>query len=210
MDVLFVNIPFIRHDESGQILTGPTAGSRWPWAAPGITDYAPYPFFMGYAANYLRMHGIDAELYDAVAEKHWDYAAVKETIAKYRPEVLFLETSTPLVQITIEFAKWAKESFGSRNVLVGPHVQAYAQELIREGFVDHCVVGEYEVPALDIALRREKGKPIYTFEHLDDINEVDGENFVPFRRLDVLHNYRDPSMNTPRPQLTVSTSRGCP
>src|SRR5262249_2675646 len=35
-------------------------------------------------------------------------------------------------------------------------------------------------------------------------------NFVPFRRLDVLHNYRDPSMNTPRPQLTVSTSRGCP
>src|SRR5262249_23971759 len=95
-------------------------------------------------------------------------------------------------------------------VLVGPHVQAYAEELIQQEFVDHCVVGEYEVPALDIALRCENGKPIYRFEHLDDINEVNGQNFVPFMRLDVLHNYRDPSMNTPRPQLTVSTSRGCP
>src|SRR5262249_27063102 len=103
-----------------------------------------------------------------------------------------------------------KQSFGSRIVLVGPHVQAYAQELINEDCVDHCVIGEYEVPALDITMRRGKAKPIYKFDHLEDINEVNGCNFVPFRRLDVLHNYWEPTMNTPKVQLTVSTSRGCP
>src|SRR5262249_51577922 len=157
---LFVNIPFIRYDGNGKICTGPNAGSRWPWAAPGVTVYAPFPFFMGYAAAYLQLHGVDTQIYDAVAEKHWDYALVRQTIAKYEPEVLFLETSTPLVRITMDFAKWAKERFGSRVVLVGPHLQTYAQELINEAFVDHCVIGEYELPALDIVMRRENAKPV--------------------------------------------------
>ena len=135
MTVLFANIPFIKQDENG-ICTGPNAGSRWPWTAPGITDYGPFPFFMAYAVRYLQLNGVDAKFYDGVAERHWDYNLVRKTISEYRPEILFLETSTPLVRTIGEFAAWAKESFGSRIVLVGPHVQAYAQELIKEPFVD--------------------------------------------------------------------------
>jgi radical SAM superfamily enzyme YgiQ (UPF0313 family) len=210
MKALFLNIPFVKRDEKGNIFTGPNAGSRWPWTAPGITVYAPFPFFMAYAVSYLRESGIDATFYDAVAEKHWDDDLIKQNVSRRRPEVLFIEVSTPLARKASQFAQWAKTDLGSRVVMVGPHVQAYANDLSKDPFVDHCVVGEYELPALDIVLRGAHAKPIYSFDHLQDINQINGRNFVPYRDFDVLHNYWEPTMNTPRPQLTVSTSRGCP
>ena len=210
MRALFANVPFIKRDESGQIRTGPNAGSRWPWTLPGITEYACFPFFMAYAVQYLRLHGVDAGFYDAVALHHWDHEVVKQTIARCKPEILFLETSTPMYRTIREFATWAKERLGARIVLTGPHVQAFAADLMKEAFVDHCVIGEYEAAALEIASDPTRAKRLYTFDLLSDINLVRGENFVPFRPLDYLFNYWDPSMNTRRPQLAVSTSRGCP
>src|SRR5262249_5420122 len=173
-------------------------------------EYAPFPFFMAYAASYLRLNGVDATLYDAVAEKHWDYEQVKETVSGLSPECLFIEVSTPLVRKVLDFAQWARKDLNSRIVLVGPHVHSYANDLLANSFVDHCIVGEYEIPALDIVTKGSEAKRLYRFEHLEDINTVNGQNFLPFRDFDVLHNYWDPSMNTPRPQLTISTSRGCP
>ncbi|MFB2981695.1 B12-binding domain-containing radical SAM protein [Microseira sp. BLCC-F43] len=210
MKVLFANIPFIKYDNQGKIYTGPNAGSRWPWTLPGIHGYACFPFFMGYAVSYLIEHGVDAKFYDAVALHHWDYELVKQNIAKFKPDVLFLETSTPLYRKVEEFAIWAKEKFSSRIVLVGPHVQAYVRDLIQKPFVDHCVIGEYEKPALDIVSKLDKAKQIYTYEHVEDINFLNGKNFLPFRPFEYLYNYWEPTMNTPRPQLAVSTSRGCP
>ena len=210
MNVLFANLPFIKYDERGRIHTGPNAGSRWPWTLPGITDYACFPFFMAYAVQYHLKHGIDASFYDAVALRHWNYDTVREAIAAYRPQVLVLETSTPMFRTVREFAVWAKESLGSRIVLVGPHVQAFAEEPAKEPFVDHCVVGEYEKGTLDVVRRGADAKQVYVFEQLDDIDRVGADNFVPYRPLEYLANYWDPSMNTARPQLQISTSRGCP
>ena len=210
MSILFLNIPFLKFDDKGGIYTGPNAGSRWPWTAPGKTVYAPFPFFMAYAVSYLRENGVEATLYDAVAEKHWDEDLVKKTVSSHKPEILFIEVSTPLVRKASEFAQWTKATLGSRIVMVGPHVHAYANDLIKKPFVDHCVVGEYELAALDIVRKGEQAKPIYTFEHLQDINQINGHNFLPFRNFAILHNYWEPTMNTPRPQLTISTSRGCP
>lgn len=210
MNVLFANIPFIKYDEQGNIYTGPNAGSRWPWTMRGITSYACFPFFMAYAVNYLIKNGVDAKFYDGVALKHWNYEVVRQNIAQFKPDVLFLETSTPLFGTIREFAIWAKENFSSRIVLVGPHIQAYANELIKEPFVDHCVIGEYEKPALDIVSKLDKAKPIYVYEHVEDINLFNGENFLPFRPIEYLSNYWEPTMNTPRTQLQVNTSRGCP
>src|SRR5262245_50817160 len=99
MTVLLANIPFIKEDKDGGIRTGPNAGSRWPWTGRGITNYAPFPFFMAYAVSYLRKHGIDAQFYDGVALKHWDYERVKDAIAAFEPEILVLETATPTFPI---------------------------------------------------------------------------------------------------------------
>jgi len=210
MRALFVNTPFVKHDSAGRTRTGPNAGSRWPWTEQGITEYACFPFFMAYAVRYLELHGIDADFYDAVARKHWDYQVVRRTIAAATPEIIFFETSTPLYRTIAELATWAKEQLGARVVLVGPHVHTFAEQLLHEPFVDHCVVGEYEQPALEIARDPKNAKKLYTFKHLEDINRIAGTNFTPHRPLEHLFSYWDPSMQTARVQLQVNTSRGCP
>src|SRR5262245_4214630 len=193
MKTLFLNIPFLKRDQ-GEIYTGPNAGSRWPFTGPGITTYAPFPFFMAYAVSYLREHGVDATLYDAVAAKHWDYELVKRNVSEHRPEILFIEVSTPLVRTALEIAQWAKDTISSRIVLVGPHVHSYVDDLIKNTFVDHCVVGEYEMPALDIVLKGDRAKPVYIFEHLQDINQVNRRNVQPYRDFEVMHYYWDSSI----------------
>jgi radical SAM superfamily enzyme YgiQ (UPF0313 family) len=210
MNALFVNIPFIKHDDEGNIYTGPNAGSRWPWTQQGITAYACFPFFMAYAVSYLRLNGIDADMYDAVALRHWYHELVKKKITEREPDIIFFETSTPLFNTIRGFARWAKESLGCRVVMVGPHVAPFAEDLIREPFVDHCVAGEYEIPSLKIASDPEKAQPIYRFEHLEDIDRQQGVNFLPYRPNQYLDNYWEPTMNTQKAQLQVNTSRGCP
>ena len=47
MRVLFVNVPFVKIDEGGQIHTGPNAGSRWPFTNAGYSGYGCFPFIAG-------------------------------------------------------------------------------------------------------------------------------------------------------------------
>ncbi len=212
MKALLINIPFIKH-VNGQIHTGPNAGSRWPWtmAGPSFHDYAPYPFYLANTVSWLRHHKIEADLYDGVAEKHYDINLVNKIITDYSPSVAVFDVATPIYPLIIQIANNVKDATGCKIVFVGPHMKAYANECIRLPFVDHCVIGEYEVPVLDIIINYPNGKKIYEYEFVSDINQFpDGSNFLPYRDVTKLGQYYDPSMQTPRTQLQVNTSRGCP
>ncbi len=212
MKILFANIPYIKI-HNGQIYTGPNAGSRWPWSAPGNSfhGYAPFPFWLAWAANYVKSHGFDVELYDGVALQHNSIQRVKKALEEIKPDVIFYDVSTPTYEINNEIASWAKDYFDCVNVFCGPHMKVYAEKCILDEHVDHCVIGEYDIPALDICRDPKKAKKIYTYEHLTNIDTLpNGDNFLPLRPYEYIGNYYDPSMNTPRIQLTVCTSRGCP
>jgi radical SAM superfamily enzyme YgiQ (UPF0313 family) len=210
MSLVIANIPFIKSGRNGQIFTGPNAGSRWPFTLPGLTAYTPFPFFMSWATSYLRRHGVDAQFYDGVALKRWDFQAVRRDLAGLRPTILALETATPTYNIIREFAIWAKQSFGSRIVLTGPHVASFADQILQEPWVDHVVAGEYEKPLLEIARHGAAAPRKFVYDHVEDLDEIDGEIWLPHRPLEYLYNYWDASMPTGRAQLAVSTSRGCP
>lgn len=212
MKVLFANIPFIKY-QNDQIYTGPNAGSRWPWTHAGnhFHGYGPFPFWLGYAAKYVQSHGIETELYDGVALRHHDLKYTKAWIAAFNPDIIFYDVATPTYDNNNEIAMWAKKILKCRNVFCGPHMKSYAEECVELDHVDNCVIGEYDIPALDIVRKEEDSKDIYRYEHLKNIDTLpNGENFTPLRPLEVLGNYYDPSMPTPLVQLTVSTSRGCP
>lgn len=212
MKVLFANVPFIKFS-NGSLQTGPNAGSRWPWTAPGSSfhDYAPFPFWLSWAAKYVQSHGFDVDLYDGVALKHSNIFQVKEAIAKIKPDIIFYDVSTPTFEINSEIAFWTKQFLNSRNVFCGPHMKVYAEECLKLDFIDNCIIGEFDIPALDICQKLDNSKKLYTYEHLTNIDTLpNGENFTAFRDISYLQNYYDPSMNTPRIQLTINTSRGCP
>jgi len=212
MKILFANIPFIVKKE-GEVFTGPNAGSRWPWTHKGthFHDYAPFPFWLGYAARYVHDHGFECYLYDGVAAKHYDLEFCKQIIEETSADIVFFDVATPTFKIIDDIAKWTKETTGARIVYCGPHMKAYAEECIKLDHVDHCVIGEYEIAALDICQKKGEAKEIYKFEHLTNIDELpSGQNFTPIRPANVIHNYYDPSMATQKIQLTINTSRGCP
>jgi len=211
MKILFANIPHIKNID-GEIQTGPNAGSRWPWTMKGnhFHNYAPFPFWLAWAAKYIQSHGFEVELYDGVALRHNNFNDVKAELFRIKPDIIFYDVSTPTYEINNNVAIWAKRTLNCRNVFCGPHMKVYADQCILEEHIDNCIIGEYEIPALDICNNLHKSKQIYKFEHLTNIDTLpNGENFIPLRP-PYLANYYDPSMNTERIQLTVGTSRGCP
>lgn len=212
MKVLFVNVPFIKY-VAGQIYTGPNSGSRWPWTMAGSSfhGYAPYPFYLANGVAYLRSHGIEAELYDGVAERHANLDQVKQAIADYRPSIVVFDVAAPVYPLINGVALWAKNTLESLVVFGGPHMKVYAEDCLKQSHIDQCIVGEYELPMHDIVQRYPNGKGIYRYEHLTDLDKLpDGSNFMPYRNYDKMGAYYDPSMQTARTQLQVSTSRGCP
>ncbi len=212
MKVLFANIPFIRH-VNGRIFTGPNAGSRWPWVneGPSFHNYAPFPFTLAWAAKYAQSHGVEVVFYDGVALRHSNFNLVTETIQQINPDVIVYDVSTPTYEINNNIAMWAKHTLDCRNIFCGPHMQVYAEQCIQQMHIDNCVIGEYDIAVLDICQNGDKADKIHRFRHLKNIDTLpNGDNFIPFRPLSYINNYYDPSMNTKRVQLTVSTSRGCP
>jgi anaerobic magnesium-protoporphyrin IX monomethyl ester cyclase len=211
MKILFANLPFIKHI-NGQIYTGPNAGSRWPFTAPGTLGiYAPFPFWLAWAAQYVQSHGYDIDFYDGVALKHNSLQHTKEYFSKTKPNIVFYDIATPTYKLIDEFAIWAKKEIGCINVYCGPHMKVYAKDCIQDNHVDHCVIGEYDIPALKICQNPDIPKQIFTFDHLKNIDTLpNGNNFLPYRPMNYIQNYYDPSMPTKPVQLTVCTSRGCP
>lgn len=207
--ILFLNLPFVKFI-NGSIFTGPNAGSRWPWVIQGgsFHDYACYPFYMGYAAKVAEANGAEVIFYDGVAKKINSYDVIKADVASIKPDYIVFESAAPLIDNIFNFAKWAKESLGTINIFVGPYCFGNEEELIKKDFIDYCVTGEYEVPVLNIL--NSKAEKIQRFQFIEDINFINGKNFSPYRSLENIQSYNEPTINSGKIQFQVSTSRGCP
>jgi len=211
MKVLCVNVPNV-HTRNGVLYTGPNSGSRWPWSAPSempFHGYAPYPFRLAYTVAYLRNHGITADLYDGVADRHANFDQVRTAIYNYKPDIALFDVSTPCYDITNEMALWTKNTLGCKIVFCGTHMKKYAAHSKAQAHVDHVISGEMERPMLDIV--ETGGKGTYEYMHLEKLDKLpDGTNFLPHREWEGLNRYYDPSMETARMQVQVNTSRACP
>ena len=187
----------------GKARYGVRAGSRWPFTAPDKPmNYAPFPFFMAYAVAYLSENGISADIYDAVVEEQYDYEKYIRKILDKAPEIVFIETSTPTIDIDLWVAGRLSEK--SDVCLIGPHATIYSEDMIKLPFVKYVIRGEYEKASL--RLIRTKAPGIYGYDPVEDIDSFP----YPYRDPRVINRYYDPSMPTPKPQLQIYGSRGCP
>ena len=184
---------------------GVRAGSRWPFTMDQpIADYAPYPFFMGYAASNLREHGFNVNILDAVAEMEYDYAKFLKKIKLEEPDIVVVECSTPTIDIDVWFANKVAEF--SKVALAGPHLNKKTVEEIKADnpIITFYLIGEYILSSLKMAQSQTSG--VYESEVLKDIDSV----ATPFRDYKSITKYFDPSMPTPKPQLAMYGSKGCP
>lgn len=193
---------------------GVRAGSRWPFTAvsrskPGRLfrgDYLPYPFFMGYAATYVKsVTGADVVLRDSIAVKE-SYESYYNFVALEKFDYIFIESATPSFDHDARILRMIREvSPASRIILTGP-IATLGERLLVEHNVHAVIKGEYEKGAVNV-LQGARGVLDY-----DLLTEAE-MNAAPFPYYDhtIAHQYYDSNPTGQLfPHAHVWASRGCP
>ncbi len=217
MRVLFSNPPWVSTNPDGTYQVGVRAGSRWPFTTRQTTPiippqgYVPFPFFLAYAASYVRqaMPDVDVHFRDSIALRE-SYQAWIEWTGACDPTHLVIESATPSWDHDAGLLRWLAQSplFTDVKIIVtGPIATAKGAEILREHpNVVACVKGEYEKGVVRV-LKGECG----VIDH--DLLSVAEMNAAPSPWLDAdhAHRYFDANPQGQRfPQLQAWTSRGCP
>lgn len=220
MRVLFTNPPW--WEKAGKKYffkqvwrAGVRSGSRWPFTFEARSspdhhvfgDYAPYPFFMGYAATYAREKtGADVVFRDSIATRE-SFETYYGYLSKNHFDYIFIESATPSwlsdLAVIREIQRLQPKA---KIVLTGPMTSQNPQKLIDDHGLHAAIKGEYEKNSVKV-LNGGSG----VFEH--DLLTKEEMNAAPFPYYDkeIAHRYAD---YNPRgqifPHAHVLSSRGCP
>jgi len=219
MRVLIANLPWVNDKEQ----CGLRAGSRWPHIKikKEQLPYYPFPFFLAYAAAMLKEAGHQVHLKDCIAEE-LDGNDFRRYFERIKPEIAVFETSTPSIYNDLAWTKAIKKETSAITVLTGPHASAMPNELLKNGFVDYVIRGEYEGVLLRLVetiarrnnispvkgLYYRKGKKISEGGWAELIKDLDSLPY-PLREQLPVTKYIDPFCKH-TPNLQMISSRGCP
>jgi radical SAM superfamily enzyme YgiQ (UPF0313 family) len=137
---------------------------QFQYTAAGPMAYFIYPVIPASAATLLKAKGYEVIWLDGLAEK-WTYEKWLEEIKKNKPDLIALETKTPVVKYYWKVIKDLKNlEFGIWNlkiVLTGDHVTAFPEESIKNSPVDFVLTGgDYDFLLLNIANYLSKGEKL--------------------------------------------------
>jgi radical SAM superfamily enzyme YgiQ (UPF0313 family) len=216
MNVLFLNPPSL--DGTVMVKEGRCMQRKGAWG------YVMSPVTMVTMATWARMDGHEVSVLDCPAEG-MTLAAMLERVARFAPDLLLVNTSTPSIDDDLAAATAARARCARPPTvaLYGIHPTCAFQEILAvDGGVDCCVVGEPEVTVREliaalarheplasvtgIAHREGPGRPVLTAPRppLDDLDTLP----LPDWSLVDTGNYRLPLND--RRFLLVNTNRGCP
>jgi len=122
-----------------------------------------YPMVPAYAATLLKEHGYEVIWDDAIAEG-LTYAQWIERIKKERPDVIAIETKTPVVKQHWRIIKDLQRTGETGNwrpvtILMGDHVTALPEESMRNSAVDFVLTGgDYDFLLLNICNHLSRGR----------------------------------------------------
>ncbi len=127
-----------------------------------------YPIVPAYAATGLKNAGYEVSWLDGIAEK-WSYQEWLEKVKKEAPDLIMIETKTPVVKKHWKIISSLKEQMPNlKTVLVGDHVTALPEESLENSKVDYVLTGgDYDFLLLNLAnhlAKEEKLEPGIWFQ----------------------------------------------
>jgi len=127
----------------------------------GNTPWAAYPMVPAYAATLLKEAGYEVYWLDGIWGMQ-NYKEWEEELLRISPDVLMLETKTPVVKRHWEIIKKLKvKSEKLKVVLVGDHVTALPQESFDNSQVDYILTGgNYDFLLLNLCNHLTKGEEL--------------------------------------------------
>ncbi len=120
-----------------------------------------YPVIPAYAASFLKANGYDVLWDDAIAEE-LNYEQWKERIVREKPDIIAIETKTPVVKMHWKIIDEIKRELpDSKVVLMGDHVTALPKESLENSKVDYVIAsGDYDFALLNLANHLSKGEAL--------------------------------------------------
>ena len=123
-----------------------------------------YPMVPASAATLLKENGYEVFWDDGIAEE-LTYQQWLERIKKQKPDIIAIETKTPIVkrhwQIINELKSLKIENWKLEIVLMGDHVSALPEESLRNSSVDYVLTGgDYDFMLLNLANHLTKGEEL--------------------------------------------------
>jgi len=123
-----------------------------------------YPVIPAYAATLLKNNGYAVFWDDAIAEQ-LTYEQWKERIIREQPDIIAIETKTPVIerhwQIINDLKNSKFEIRNSKFVLIGDHVTALPRESLEKSQVDYVIAsGDYDFMLLNLANHLHKKAPL--------------------------------------------------
>lgn len=124
---------------------------QFQWFPNLLTAYYIYPVIPATAATLLAKNGHRVFWLDGIARK-WSYREWEEELEKTRPDLLMIETKTPVVKKHWEIInELATKDQRLKTVLVGDHVTALPEESMENSKVDYVLTGgDYDFLLLNL------------------------------------------------------------
>jgi len=182
-------------------------------------QYLHPPMGVSYVASVLRESEHLPMIIDAVADG-LDNQEVFEKLKKFKPDVIIVQTVTPLYRDTMEEVRLYKENFGYIGV-AGPHVTVFPDDALKDG-ADFVIRGEPEYTIRDLVNNIQDDKVWDGIEglsfrkdseniHNKDRDLIKNLDDLPFPARDLLPNEKYILPFTKQKEYTIIlTSRGCP
>ena len=119
-----------------------------------------YPMVPAWAATMLNERGHQVLWNDAIA-MCWSADDFQEFMGRERPDVIVIETKTPVVKRHWRIIERIKSDFpGTMTVLAGDHVTALPEESLQMSPVDYVLTGgDYDFLLLNLVDHLENGSP---------------------------------------------------
>lgn len=200
---------------------GTRSNIRWPHRRGD--KVLTFPIYLAYTSSLLKSKGFKTHGIDAV-DKEWGIFQFVEEARNFKPDIVFMEISTPSLPYDLQTAEQLKEKLGCKIAFVGPHVNYFHERFIRNyGFIDYCIRDEIEFTSLELCEHLRDGKPLAGIKGLtyrDEQGNVRANEKHPFERnIDQLpfadrddfpiESYQQAFFSGKKTALMIS-SRGCP
>lgn len=127
--------------------------------------FLQYPIFLAYSAAQLKAAGHDVLYIDSVIQD-LDMEKTLHKVITARPDIIFMETTTPSIEADYISLLKLKEKTGARIIIGGPHATYFHKEVLQE-----C-------EAVDIVIRHEFDTKIAgVVSNIDNLHQIDGITF---------------------------------
>jgi radical SAM superfamily enzyme YgiQ (UPF0313 family) len=195
------------------------------WAARSRGRVQRHPDWLLTAVGVLEKAGFEVDFLDAPA-MNLGREQVAFALQKKRPGLLILHTTTPSIDLDLNYAALAKKLVSDcKTVAVGPHVTAEPEDTLNraKGFLDVVVRGEYDYTLRELAEKAGSGwstsklSGILGISYLDDEGQAAHTSARPYLDVNELpfpawHHidprwYRDAGKRFPF--ITLLSGRGC-